>query len=52
MGCVLQDEVAGLEVQAEDGVWHGVLPQKGTLVINVGDMAQVSSGAYRAESGI
>lgn len=38
--------MAGLEVQSKDGVWHGVLPQPGTLVINVGDMAQVPSSAF------
>ncbi|XP_059299905.1 flavonol synthase/flavanone 3-hydroxylase-like isoform X2 [Lycium barbarum] len=37
---VLQDEVAGLEVQ-KDGEWILIAPQPGALVVNIGDALQV-----------
>jgi isopenicillin N synthase-like dioxygenase len=45
---LLQDEVSGLQVY-RDGLWHGVRPLAGALVINIGDMVQVwSNDRYRA----
>ncbi|KAM3307866.1 flavonol synthase/flavanone 3-hydroxylase [Capsicum chacoense] len=37
---VLQDEVAGLEVE-KDGKWILIAPQPGALVVNIGDALQV-----------
>ncbi|XP_059643255.1 flavonol synthase/flavanone 3-hydroxylase-like [Cornus florida] len=39
---VLQDEVGGLEVR-KDGEWIPVVPEVGTLVVNVADVIQVLS---------
>lgn len=36
-----QDEVGGLQIK-RDGVWLGVRPIEGAVVINVGDLLQVS----------
>jgi isopenicillin N synthase-like dioxygenase len=32
------DRVAGLQVLAEDGSWHDVLPEPGALLVNLGDL--------------
>ena len=32
------DRVAGLQVLADDGSWHDVLPEPGALLINLGDL--------------
>lgn len=39
---LLQDNVGGLEVRRKDGVWIGIQPDSEALVINVGDLIQVS----------
>ena len=39
---LLQDEVGGLEVRRKDGEWIGIEPNSEALVINVGDLIQVS----------
>ncbi|XP_022736146.1 flavonol synthase/flavanone 3-hydroxylase-like [Durio zibethinus] len=39
---VFQDEAGGLEV-CKDGEWIPVIPAKGTLVVNIGDVIQVLS---------
>lgn len=45
---LLQDERPGLEV-LRGGRWHGVPPQAGALVVNIGDIVQVwSNDRYRA----
>jgi isopenicillin N synthase-like dioxygenase len=40
---LLQDNVGGLEVRRNDGVWIGIQPDSEALVINVGDLIQVST---------
>ena len=32
------DRVAGLQVLADDGKWHDVMPQPGALLVNLGDL--------------
>ena len=45
---LLQDNQPGLEV-LKDAVWHLVEPRRDTLVVNIGDIAQVwSNDRYRA----
>ena len=39
---LFQDEVGGLEVKTEDHQWIPIIPNQNTLVINVGDVIQVS----------
>ena len=39
---VLQEDVGGLEV-CKNGEWIPVIPSKGTLVVNIGDVIQVTS---------
>lgn len=47
---LLQDDVGGLYVRAEDGEsWVNVPPRKGALVINIGDSLQImSNGQYKS----
>lgn len=46
-----QDEVGGLQIK-KDGVWLGVRPVEGAVIINVGDLLQVSvSELIRCKSG-
>ena len=45
LSLLLQNEVAGLEVQrASDGAWLAAPPMDGTLVVNLGEMAELVSG--------
>ena len=39
---VLQEDIGGLEV-CKNGEWIPVIPSKGTLVVNIGDVIQVTS---------
>ncbi len=41
---VAQDGEGGLEVQSPDGVWMGVPPQPGTLVLHAGELLEALSG--------
>uniref|UniRef100_M8ALS5 Isopenicillin N synthase-like Fe(2+) 2OG dioxygenase domain-containing protein n=1 Tax=Aegilops tauschii TaxID=37682 RepID=M8ALS5_AEGTA len=41
---VLQDGVGGLEVLGEDGRWVPAEPVEGSIVVNVGDVLQVTYG--------
>ena len=41
---LLGAEEAGLEVKSRDGVWHGVNPPAGSLVVNIGDMLDRLTG--------
>lgn len=44
-----QDNVGGLQVRDERGLWHDVPPREGTVVINSGDMLERwSNGRYRS----
>jgi isopenicillin N synthase-like dioxygenase len=44
-----QDDVGGLQVCDEDGHWHDVPPQPGTVIINSGDLLERwSNGRYRS----
>ena len=43
------DRVAGLEVLGGDGIWHSVLPEKGALLINLGDaMARWTNDRWKS----
>ena len=45
LSLLLQNEVPGLQVQrASDGVWLSAPPVPGTLVVNLGEMAELVSG--------
>ena len=52
LSLLLQNEVPGLQVQrASDGVWLSAPPIEGTLVVNLGEMAElVSDGAFVAST--
>jgi isopenicillin N synthase-like dioxygenase len=52
LSLLLQNEVGGLEVQrASDGIWLQAPPIDGTLVVNLGEMAElVSGGAFVAST--
>jgi isopenicillin N synthase-like dioxygenase len=39
-----QDDVGGLELQTRDGMWRAVRPRPGTLVVNLGELAEAASG--------
>lgn len=46
---LLQDEVGGLEVRTPEGEWVAVAPCPGTLVVNLGEILEFSTGgAFRA----
>jgi isopenicillin N synthase-like dioxygenase len=46
---LLADDVDGLEILGPDGAWHGVRPEPGTFVINVGDLlAQWTNDRWRS----
>eukprot|EP00656_Telonema_subtile_P015666 TRINITY_DN18240_c0_g1_i4.p1 TRINITY_DN18240_c0_g1~~TRINITY_DN18240_c0_g1_i4.p1 ORF type:complete len:273 (-),score=34.18 TRINITY_DN18240_c0_g1_i4:59-877(-) len=52
LSLLLQNDVGGLEVQrADDGVWIEVPPIPGTLVVNLGEMAELlSAGLFVAST--
>ena len=43
---LLQDEQAGLQVQAEDGGWIDAPPIEGTFVVNIGEILELASNGY------
>ncbi len=44
-----QDDVGGLEIEAEDGTWLAVPPRDGCFVVNLGDLlTRWTAGLYRA----
>ncbi len=45
MAVLLQDKVAGLQVEGEDG-WIDAPPVPGTFVINVGEILEIASNGY------
>ncbi len=45
MAVLLQDRVAGLQVEGEDG-WIEAPPVPGSFVINVGEILEIASGGY------
>lgn len=46
---LFQDDVGGLQVQADNEVWIDVQPQPGTIIINSGDLLERwSNGRYRS----
>ena len=45
MAVLLQDRVAGLHVEGEDG-WIDAPPVPGSFVINVGEILEIASGGY------
>jgi len=42
---LLQDTVAGLQVQGEDG-WIDATPKPGTFVVNIGEILEIASNGY------
>ena len=46
---LLQDDVGGLEIQAEDARWHPAPPVPGTIVVILGEMmVRFTNGLYRS----
>jgi isopenicillin N synthase-like dioxygenase len=45
LAVLLQDKVAGLEVEGEDG-WNDAPPIPGTFIINVGEILEIASNGY------
>lgn len=43
---LLQDEQAGLQVEAENGRWIDAPPIEGTFVINIGEILELASNGY------
>ncbi|CAM5483437.1 MULTISPECIES: isopenicillin N synthase family dioxygenase [Streptomyces] len=43
---LLQDEVGGLQVQREDGLFHDVPPIPGAFVVNLGELLEVATDGY------
>ncbi len=43
---LLQDEVGGLQVQDDDGGWTNVPPRVGSLVVNTGELLELTSDGY------
>ncbi|MGA2638733.1 isopenicillin N synthase family dioxygenase [Methylocella sp.] len=43
---VLQDEVGGLEVEAESGAWIEATPREGAFVVNIGELLELASNGY------
>jgi isopenicillin N synthase-like dioxygenase len=42
---LLQDENRGLQVETDDG-WVDVLPKRGTLIVNIGELLELASNGY------
>ncbi|MEU1511962.1 2-oxoglutarate and iron-dependent oxygenase domain-containing protein [Streptomyces sp. NPDC005811] len=43
---LLQDQVGGLQVQREDGLFHDVPPVEGAFVVNLGELLEVATDGY------
>ncbi|MFI6492194.1 isopenicillin N synthase family dioxygenase [Streptomyces sp. NPDC050564] len=43
---LLQDQVGGLQVQREDGLFHDVPPLPGAFVVNLGELLEVATNGY------
>ncbi|MEU3841961.1 2-oxoglutarate and iron-dependent oxygenase domain-containing protein [Streptomyces sp. NPDC028635] len=43
---LLQDQVGGLQVQREDGVFRDVPPIEGAFVVNLGELLEVATNGY------
>ncbi|MEU9363408.1 2-oxoglutarate and iron-dependent oxygenase domain-containing protein [Streptomyces avermitilis] len=43
---LLQDQVGGLQVQREDGLFHEVPPLPGAFVVNLGELLEVATNGY------
>ena len=43
---LLQDDLGGLQVQAQDGTWLDAPPVPGTFVVNIGEMLEIVSDGY------
>ncbi|MFE1438200.1 isopenicillin N synthase family dioxygenase [Streptomyces sp. NPDC058739] len=43
---LLQDQVGGLQVQREDGLFHEVPPIPGAFVVNLGELLEVATNGY------
>ena len=43
---ILQDDVGGLEVEAESGVWIEATPRAGAFVVNIGELLELASNGY------
>ncbi|CAL9478269.1 isopenicillin N synthase family dioxygenase [Streptomyces sp. enrichment culture] len=43
---LLQDQVGGLQVQREDGLFHDVPPIPGAFVVNLGELLEVATNGY------
>ncbi|WP_329337874.1 isopenicillin N synthase family oxygenase [Streptomyces sp. NBC_00663] len=43
---LLQDQVGGLQVQREDGLFHDVPPLEGAFVVNLGELLEVATNGY------
>ncbi|BBC34182.1 2-oxoglutarate-dependent ethylene/succinate-forming enzyme [Streptomyces graminofaciens] len=43
---LLQDQVGGLQVEREDGVFHDVPPIPGAFVVNLGELLEVATNGY------
>ncbi|MDF3289092.1 isopenicillin N synthase family dioxygenase [Streptomyces silvisoli] len=43
---LLQDDIGGLQVEREDGVFHDVPPLPGAFVVNLGELLEVATNGY------
>ncbi|QNS08001.1 isopenicillin N synthase family dioxygenase [Streptomyces xanthii] len=43
---LLQDQVGGLQVEREDGLFHDVPPIPGAFVVNLGELLEVATNGY------
>jgi len=43
---LLQDQVGGLQVEREDGLFHDVPPLPGAFVVNLGELLEVATNGY------
>lgn len=41
-----QDEIGGLQVEAENGTWIDAVPIEGTFVVNIGEILELASNGY------